>query len=71
VAREIKVEKGLSPAAPSSESGGFVDCIAVSVSPELGERITLSAEKALIEEVNTLTHFVPTPSPAPCRSSIL
>ncbi|XP_070195835.1 BTB/POZ domain-containing protein kctd15-like [Littorina saxatilis] len=51
VAREIKTEKGISPAVPASEPGGFVDCIAVSISPDLGERISLSAEKSLIEEV--------------------
>lgn len=30
---------------------GFCDCIAVSLSPDLGERISLSAEKFLLEEV--------------------
>lgn len=52
MAREIKTEKGISPAVPASEPGGFVDCIAVSISPDLGERISLSAEKSLIEEVS-------------------
>ncbi|XP_076449374.1 BTB/POZ domain-containing protein kctd15-like [Babylonia areolata] len=51
VAREIKTEKGVSPAVPSTENGGFIDCIAVSISPDLGERISLSAEKPLIEEM--------------------
>ncbi|XP_033755137.1 BTB/POZ domain-containing protein kctd15-like [Pecten maximus] len=32
-------------------SGEFSDCIAVSISPDLGERISLSAEKHLLEEV--------------------
>ncbi|XP_046577922.1 BTB/POZ domain-containing protein kctd15-like [Haliotis rubra] len=40
--REIKSE-------PSSSE--FCDCIAVSISPDLGERISLSAERALLEEV--------------------
>ena len=51
MAREIKTEKGVSPVHPSTENGGFIDCIAVSISPDLGERICLSAEKPLIEEV--------------------
>lgn len=34
-----------------TESDGFCDCIAVSLSPDLGERISLSAERYLIEEV--------------------
>ncbi|KAL8608351.1 hypothetical protein ACOMHN_002584 [Nucella lapillus] len=51
VAREIKTEKGVSPAVPATENGGFIDCIAVSISPDLGERISLSAEKPLIEEM--------------------
>lgn len=29
----------------------YIDCIAVSISPDLGERISLSAEKSLLEEV--------------------
>lgn len=33
------------------ETDGFCDCIAVSISPDLGERISLSAERYLIEEV--------------------
>ena len=41
-AREIKTE-------PTSSE--FCDCIAVSISPDLGERISLSAERSLIEEV--------------------
>nr|KAG5712638.1 hypothetical protein BaRGS_029693 [Batillaria attramentaria] len=49
-AREIKTEKGASPAG-GREEGGYVDCIAVSISPDLGERISLSAERPLIEEV--------------------
>lgn len=35
----------------SSSSGGFCDCVAVSLSPDLGERISLSAERFLLEEV--------------------
>lgn len=34
-----------------SEKESFCDCIAVSLSPDLGERISLSAERFLIEEV--------------------
>lgn len=33
------------------ENDGFCDCIAVSLSPDLGERISLSAERFLIQEV--------------------
>ncbi|KAL4234343.1 BTB/POZ domain-containing protein kctd15 [Mactra antiquata] len=33
------------------DSDGFCDCIAVSLSPDLGERISLSAERFLIQEV--------------------
>ncbi|KAK6185552.1 hypothetical protein SNE40_007759 [Patella caerulea] len=40
---QIKTEPNTSPE--------FCDCIAVSISPDLGERISLSAERALIEEV--------------------
>ena len=29
----------------------YCDCVAVSISPDLGERISLSAERALLEEV--------------------
>ena len=37
---------------PDKQSGeGFCDCIAVSLSPDLGERISLSAERFLLEEV--------------------
>ncbi|XP_060595718.1 BTB/POZ domain-containing protein kctd15-like [Ruditapes philippinarum] len=35
----------------TSERDSFCDCIAVSISPDLGERISLSAERYLIEEV--------------------
>ncbi|WAR12289.1 KCD15-like protein [Mya arenaria] len=35
----------------SPVSDGFCDCLAVSLSPDLGERISLSAEKFLLEEV--------------------
>ena len=31
--------------------GGVCECVAVSVSPDLGERISLSAERALLDEV--------------------
>lgn len=54
VAREIKIEKGGSPALVTGDVG-YVDCIAVSISPDLGERISLSAERPLIEEVCVLT----------------
>ena len=53
MAREIKTEKGITSVVPATESGGYVDCIAVSISPDLGERISLSAEKPLIEEVSS------------------
>ncbi|XP_014768024.1 BTB/POZ domain-containing protein kctd15 [Octopus bimaculoides] len=33
------------------EEKEYCDCIAISISPDLGERITLSAERALLEEV--------------------
>lgn len=52
VSREIKTEKGLSPVGVSGADGGYVDCIAVSISPDLGERISLSAERPLLEEVS-------------------
>lgn len=42
----IKKEK-----VPVRQERDFCDCVAVSVSPDLGERITLSAEKNLLEEV--------------------
>ncbi|BFZ12623.1 hypothetical protein BsWGS_15662 [Bradybaena similaris] len=40
---EIKTERGTTQE--------FIDCIAVSISPDLGERICLSAERPLIEEI--------------------
>jgi len=43
--REIKTERGV----PMQQE--FLDCVAVSVSPDLGERICLSAERPLLEEV--------------------
>ncbi|KAK3759758.1 hypothetical protein RRG08_041717 [Elysia crispata] len=51
------VGAGAATAAASASSSSvvpgqdFVDCIAVSTSPDLGERICLSAERPLIEEV--------------------
>ena len=53
-AKNIKQEKSdsnNSVSVPPRVSGEFCDCIAVSISPDLGERISLSAEKALIEEL--------------------
>ena len=53
-AKNIKQEKSdsnNSVSAPPRVSGEYCDCIAVSISPDLGERISLSAEKALIEEL--------------------
>lgn len=40
---EMKTERGTTQE--------FIDCIAVSISPDLGERICLSAERPLIEEI--------------------
>ncbi|KAK3579936.1 hypothetical protein CHS0354_020829 [Potamilus streckersoni] len=48
--KNIKKEK-LESKSFASESSEFSDCIAVSVSPDLGERISLSAERYLIQEV--------------------
>ncbi|VDH93959.1 BTB/POZ domain-containing protein kctd15-like [Mytilus galloprovincialis] len=48
-AKNIKTEKPDS--AISGSSREFCDCIAVAISPDLGERISLSAEKRLLEEV--------------------
>ncbi|KAL3859929.1 hypothetical protein ACJMK2_010111 [Sinanodonta woodiana] len=48
--KNIKQEKPESKSF-ASESSEFSDCIAVSVSPDLGERISLSAERFLIQEV--------------------
>lgn len=52
-AKNIKQEKSDSQTgnAPSRGNSEHCDCIAVSISPDLGERISLSAEKALIEEL--------------------
>ena len=54
VAKGIKTEKAFSAHSPP-ESVSFVDCVAVSISPELGERISLSAAKSLLEEVRNST----------------
>lgn len=43
VVHEIKTERGTRE--------DFIDCIAVSISPDLGERICLSGERPLIEEI--------------------
>lgn len=50
--KNIKSEKPDSAVCASTVTGKeFCDCIAVSISPDLGERISLSAEKRLLEEV--------------------
>ncbi|RUS91830.1 hypothetical protein EGW08_000401, partial [Elysia chlorotica] len=56
VVKEIKTEPTTAASSASLSSAvvpgqDFVDCIAVSTSPDLGERICLSAERPLIEEV--------------------
>ncbi|ESO96585.1 hypothetical protein LOTGIDRAFT_227007 [Lottia gigantea] len=49
---QIKTEPNTSTTTtPTTCTSEFYDCIAVSISPDLGERISLSAERALIEEV--------------------
>jgi len=48
VVKEIKSERGLQAKSTNQE---FVDVVAVSVCPDLGERICLSAERPLLEEV--------------------
>lgn len=52
-AKNIKQEKSDSQTGNTPYRGNseHCDCIAVSISPDLGERISLSAEKALIEEL--------------------
>ncbi|XP_059140604.1 BTB/POZ domain-containing protein kctd15-like [Physella acuta] len=45
VVKEIKTER------VTTTNSEFIDCIAVSISPDLGERICLSAERPLIEEI--------------------
>ena len=35
----------------SNSENGFIDCVAIHVSPDLGERISLSADRTLLEEV--------------------
>ena len=49
--KNIKREKMDTADQKSSGTHSFCDCIAVSLSPDLGERISLSAERFLIEEV--------------------
>lgn len=49
--KSIKNEKPDSAACTGGSGREFCDCIAVSINPDLGERISLSAEKHLIEEV--------------------
>ncbi|PVD20315.1 hypothetical protein C0Q70_18469 [Pomacea canaliculata] len=50
--RELEaVKKNKEAMGVSGADGGYVDCIAVSISPDLGERISLSAERPLLEEV--------------------
>jgi hypothetical protein len=49
--KSIKNEKPDSVACTGGSGREFCDCIAVSINPDLGERISLSAEKHLIEEV--------------------
>ena len=49
--KNIKREKMDTSEQKSGGTNSFCDCIAVSLSPDLGERISLSAERFLIEEV--------------------
>lgn len=49
--KNIKREKMDTSEQKSGGTTSFCDCIAVSLSPDLGERISLSAERFLIEEV--------------------
>ena len=35
----------------SNGDNGFIDCVAIHISPDLGERISLSADRTLLEEV--------------------
>lgn len=35
----------------SNGDNGFIDCVAIHISPDLGERISLSADRSLLEEV--------------------
>lgn len=35
----------------SNGENGFIDCVAIHISPDLGERISLSADRTLLEEV--------------------
>ena len=48
--RHMKREKTDTSDARLGGNASFCDCIAVSLSPDLGERISLSAERFLIEE---------------------
>ena len=41
---------GSSTGSNNGESG-FIDCVAIHISPDLGERISLSADRSLLEEV--------------------
>ncbi len=34
-----------------SDSSGYMDCVAIHISPDLGERISLSADRSLLDEV--------------------
>lgn len=49
--KSIKMERPEVALPKQQRNGEFCDCIAVSISPDLGERISLSAEKHLLEEV--------------------
>lgn len=50
--KQDKMDTSYSNKAEKPSGGeGFCDCIAVSLSPDLGERISLSAERFLLEEV--------------------
>lgn len=54
IVRKVKSIKNETPDSAACTGGSgreFCDCIAVSINPDLGERISLSAEKHLIEEV--------------------
>ena len=45
------VEQMMKERKKKAQQPDFCDCVAVSISPDLGERISLSADRALLEEV--------------------
>lgn len=49
--KQEKMDTGSNGVREQQSGEGFCDCIAVSLSPDLGERISLSAERFLLEEV--------------------